>query len=87
MENAPIGSTVGQLLTRDPDHNTRSLSFQVRSPGNSPFAVGGAGNAYLVSRSNLDHETLPEIELLISVTDDGGLSFENYFKIKIIGRL
>lgn len=85
QENAPIGSTVGQLLTRDPDVNTQSLTFHIRSPVNSPFQIGGTGNSYLVTRSKLDYETLQEVDLLIGVTDNGGLSFEKYFKITILG--
>lgn len=86
-EDASIGSVVGQLFTRDPDLGTRSLTFHVKSPANSPFEIGGTGNKSLITRSRLDYETLSQIELLISVTDDGGLSIEKYFKITIIGKL
>ena len=86
-EDARIGSVVGELFTRDPDLGTKSLTFRVVSPANSPFEIGGIGNKSLITRSRLDYETLQQIELLISVTDDGGLSIEKYFKITIIGKL
>ena len=86
QEDARIGSSVGELLTRDPDLNTRSLTFHVKSPVNSPFEIGGTGSKYLITRSRLDYETLQKMELLISVVDDGGLSLEQYFNITIIGK-
>ena len=84
-ENARIGSVVGELQSRDPDLDRSPLTFQVRSPANSPFAIGGTGNRFLVTRSALDYETIQKMEILISVTDNGGLSLGKYFNITIIG--
>ena len=85
-EDARIGSVVGELQSRDPDLDRSPLTFQVKSPANSPFAIGGTGNRFLVTRYKLDYETIQKIEILISVTDNGGLSLEKYFNITIIGK-
>jgi len=83
-EDARIGSVVGELQSRDPDLDRSPLTFHVKSPANSPFAIGGTGNRFLVTRYKLDYETIQKIEILISVTDNGGLSLEKYFNITII---
>ena len=86
LENAPIGSTVGQLLSRDPDVGSSQLVFAIKSPANSPFRIGGTGHDSLVTRQLLDYESMKQTDILINVTDSGRLSLEKYFTIKILGR-
>ena len=80
---------MGKFLSRDPDVNTRSLTFLVKSPVNSPFGIGGGGpgNDDLVTTKLLDYETMKQLDILVSVTDDGGLSLEKFFTIKILGEI
>ena len=78
---------MGKFLSRDPDVNTRSLTFLVKSPVNSPFGIGGPSNDDLVTTKLLDYETMKQLDILVSVTDDGGLSLEKFFTIKILGEI
>ncbi len=87
LENAPIGSTVGQLTSSDPDSWNTQLKFEIKSPSSSPFSIGGNGSDSLVTTKLLDHETTKEIEVLIRVTDDGGLYLEKPFTIHITSKI
>ncbi len=86
LENRPVGSVVGDLVATDPDVRNTKLTFMVKSPANSPFGIGGVLNHTLVTTRLLDYETTKQQDILISVTDDGGLSLEKFFTIKTLSK-
>ncbi len=86
LENRPAGSVVGDLVATDPDVRNTKLTFMVKSPANSPFGIGGVLNHTLVTTRLLDYETTKQQDILISVTDDGGLSLEKFFTIKTLSK-
>ncbi|MEO9474579.1 MAG: Ig-like domain-containing protein [Cyclobacteriaceae bacterium] len=80
-ENSPTGSVVGQISSEDPDTGD-ILTYTLNSEygGGSLFEIVGDE---LKTADELDYETWNDPEILITVTDDGGQSYEKYFTILI----
>ena len=77
-ENAS-GAVVGMVTTIDPDAgNTHSYSVS----GDDRFEVVG-GQLKLKSGASLDYETQSSVQLKVTTTDQGGLSYSENFTVKV----
>ena len=82
-ENQPIGSTVGDFTTTDPDTgNTFSYSLVIGtgSTDNSQFTI--VGNQ-LKAKPSFDFETKNSYSVRVKTTDKSGLSYEKPFTITV----
>ncbi len=82
-ENAAVGALVGTLIPSDPNPNdvfTYELVAGTNDSGNPLFFI--SGNQLRVAKS-LDFETSPNLTVRVKVTDQGGLSFENFLNIDV----
>jgi ELWxxDGT repeat protein len=80
-ENLPAGTTVGTLVSTDPDSRatfTYSLSSGEGDADNVRFFIDGP---LLKTAEVLDHEMRESYSIRVRVTDEGGLTFERSFII------
>ena len=84
-ENSPLGTPVGVLSSEDPDGPGDVHVYSILGPVGAPFSIGGSNNRTLLVNGALDHETNPTLLVIIKVTDSGGLSTQNTFKITVNG--
>ncbi len=83
-ENKPIGTTVGQFSSTDPDSGNTFTYTLVGGPGstdNSSFTIDGSGN--LKTAASFDYETKNSYSIRVRSTDQGALFVEKSFTINI----
>ena len=85
-EDAHKGTVIGQLLSHDPDHGQTQPSFHIVNPVHGPLTVGGTQSDQLVNQAYLDYETMSQIDVIVRATDQGGLSIERAFTIKVLSK-
>jgi serralysin len=74
LENAP-GGVVGNILVTDPNGDL-VFTFGVSDPRFEVALAGGQYQLKLVNGVSLDYETEPSINLQVTATDAGGLSYQ-----------
>ena len=82
-ENKPAGSVVGILIATDPDANqtfTYSLVSGIGGNDNGSFSIVGKT---LRTKTPFDYEVKKSYSILVRVTDQGGLTFDNQFTISV----
>ncbi|MEH6645905.1 Ig-like domain-containing protein [Sulfitobacter sp.] len=77
-ENAD-GAVIGTLAGVDPDAGD-SFSFTVND---SRFEVDGSGQLKLTTGSTLDFEAEPTVDVIVTATDAGGLTYNETFTITV----
>jgi Ca2+-binding RTX toxin-like protein len=82
-EQAPDGSLVGTVVASDPDDgDTRAFSLDDDAGGR--FAIDAAsGEIRVAAGSLLDHASAPVHDIMVRVTDAGGLSATARFTIEV----
>lgn len=80
-ENAPAGTVVGRLSATDPD-GAESLAYQI--VGGRDAAAFALSGDQLVALVSFDHEAGATKDVLVRVTDKGGLSFEQAISVSVL---
>lgn len=80
-EDAPQGTILATLSALDPDGDT-PLSFTLLDDAQGQFALN-ENQLVLVNNSLIDFETVPELSVIVRVTDPGGLSYEETVPIRL----
>ena len=82
-ENAAAGTLVGTLSAIDPDAGAR-VTYSLVDNAGGRFSVNYKTGAITVNRrAVLDFEQTPSLNITARVTDQGGLSFDQAFTIKL----
>ena len=84
-ENSPKGTPVGTLSCEDPEQAYQNYTYSIIGPGSVPFTLGGKDNQILMVNGKLDYETGPIVDVIVRVTDSGGLFKEVTLKIQVQG--
>jgi|GEM_PF-4072540 len=79
-ENVVIGTQIGTFTTTDDTGDTHTYSFAGNNPDNNSFSLNGNR---LLTKEDLDFETKSTYAIRIRTTDQGGLSFEKDFTIRV----
>ena len=81
LENQPAGAAVGVLSVNDPDvGNTFSFSL-IAGAGATDNALFRIVGKSLKTVASFDYEGKQSYEIRVSVTDEGGLSYERKFRV------
>jgi VCBS repeat-containing protein len=78
-ENAPGGTTVGNVSASDPDGDT--LTYSLVDDAGGRFAVDSAG--LLTTTAPLDHEAQASYDIVVRATDPDGLSVDRTVTITV----
>jgi len=84
-ENSPAGSTIGSLITSDPDIGDTFTYSLVDGVGLDTASFTITGNTLAIN-SSPDFETKSSYRIRIRSTDAGGLSREELFTITVLDR-
>ena len=78
------GTSVGTLATTDPDSGDTGMYSIIGGADQARFRIGGAGSDELILADGiLDHETKSSYQVIVRVTDSGGLSCEETFTVTV----
>ena len=82
-EQAPEGSLVGTVAASDPDDGD-TLTFSLDDDAGGRFAIDAAsGEITVANGSLLDHASAPAHDIVVRVTDAGGLSGTARFTVEV----
>lgn len=82
-ENRPAGTSVGQLVVRDPDRGERHSLALVPGPGSADGPAFAVAGTTLITTRPLDHETEATVEVRVRATDPAGLSVEQALTVTV----
>ena len=77
---------MGTLSCEDPEQAYQNYTYSIIGPGSVPFTLGGKDNQILMVNGKLDYETGPIVDVIVRVTDSGGLFKEVTLKIQVQGK-
>ena len=81
-ENLPAGSTVGTLTSTDPDAGgSYTYTLVPNAANNAAFTIAGDR---LQTNFPLNFEVKPSFKVLVRVTDQGGLSFDQLLTVTVL---
>ncbi|PLX39333.1 MAG: hypothetical protein C0606_02060 [Hyphomicrobiales bacterium] len=81
-ENSAAGTKIGTITVRDPDVGD-AHSFSLIDDAGGAFAINASGVVTVANPRLLDYETVRTLNIVVKVTDDGGLSYTKKFGIAI----
>jgi Ca2+-binding RTX toxin-like protein len=82
QENAAAGTVVGRLWADDPNPGD-TLHFELTDTASGRFALNLNNQLVVAQGASLDHEQSASQQIVVRVTDGGGLAFDQAFKITV----
>lgn len=86
LENSPIGTRVGSLVSIDADDNETFMYTFVNGLGDADNARFSIQNDEILTAANYDFETKVLYQIRVRTTDSRGGSFEQPFTINILNQ-